>query len=89
MSEADVLFMDEPDEVEDDEPELIPYRANFSRAVFSTEYCSVSFEAPEGLTDNELNDMAWNAFDNDRYTEWHSGDYYDTEDVELDDVEVD
>jgi hypothetical protein len=48
MNEADLLFADqevEDDEDEGDEPEMIEYRASFSRNVYVTEYASITFEA--------------------------------------------
>jgi len=89
---CDAMFADPDaipveDEDDDDEPEMIEHQARFSRSVYSTEFCSVTFEAPEGADSNEINELAWAAYNAERYNDWYSGDCYDTGDTELDDVE--
>jgi hypothetical protein len=88
MNQSDLLFEDdEEEEEEEEEPEIITYRANFSRTVYGTEYTSVTFEAQEGLTGEEIDSIAWRELNAGRYQDWSAGDYWDSGDPELDEVE--
>lgn len=86
-NEANLLFADPDEELEEDEPEIIEYRANFSRTVYLTESTSVTFEAEAGLSKQELDRLAWEEFNWERYHDWYSHDDYDSGDTELDDIE--
>lgn len=84
---CDILFGIEPEvEEEEDEPEMVDHVADFSRTVYSSETCSVRFEAEEGTSEAELRRMAWEAFNReDPY--WNGDGYHDAGETELDNVE--
>lgn len=83
------LFEDENelDFEEEEAPKPITYRAIFTRDIYSTESCTVIFEAEEGTSYRELEDLAQNAYDVERYLDWHSTDSWDVGDTEISDIE--
>ena len=86
MDQVALLFED-PEEIEEDEPEIIEYRANFSRTIYGTEYTSITFEAPASTSDSDLDEIAWRELNSSRYPNWESSDSWDSGDTELDEVE--
>lgn len=95
MSEADLLFADPEDELdeghtedEDNEPELIEYRVNFTRTAYVTESASITFEAEEGLDNDDLEALAWEAARNSRHgLEWDNDGEWDSGDEEIESIE--